>query len=53
MEHFLHAKPSSPNYTVSFTILIVHKTPFLASVLGKAFFIGFKKAEKRQKSEDT
>ena len=32
------AKPNTPNYTFSFTVLATHKTPFLAKVPGKAFF---------------
>ena len=41
----LQAKPSqnTPNFTFSSTVLVTHKTPFLARVLEKAFFIGFEK----------
>ena len=42
------AKPSqnTPNFTFSSTVLVIHKTPFLARVLGKAFFIWYEKTGK-------
>ena len=44
MVYFLlpsQAKPSqyTPNFTFSFTVLVTHKTPFLARAPEKAFFV--------------
>ena len=49
MVHLLQAKPNIPNYTFSFTILIVHKTPFLEKSGKGVFYLDLKRQERTVK----
>ena len=63
MVHLLQAKPSqakpsqakpsqvTSNYTFSFTILIVHKTPFLEKSGKGVFYLGLKRCEKHRENK--
>ena len=60
MEHLLQAKPSqakpsqaTPNDTFSFTILIVHKTPFLEKSVKGVFCLGLKRQRFYVTDEET